>query len=153
MFQTAEDTQISLSASDKSKKKLKRKKKDDNCFLSSAIDPLETISTKTRSDTDNKTEFDIFGQSIAMQLNNMPIEDALEMQLQIQQLLTQHRLKKLKTSTLIAPNEQPSDNVFGAFIDMSADNQMGDGVPTHNSRRRRRGNFVEDATLLCKEEL
>lgn len=49
----------------------------------------EQISGKT-------TEFEAFGLSVAAQLNTLPLVEALELQLKIQQLITTERLKKLK---------------------------------------------------------
>lgn len=46
----------------------------------------------------NHTEFDIFGCSVAAQLNSMPLVEAIELQLHIQQLITQYRLGKIEES-------------------------------------------------------
>lgn len=42
------------------------------------------------------TEFDAFGWSVAAQLKSLPLIDALELQLQIQQLITEERLKRIR---------------------------------------------------------
>lgn len=42
--------------------------------------------------TETQTEFDVFGKSVAAQLNSMPWENAVELQLQIQKLITRYRL-------------------------------------------------------------
>ncbi|XP_046145931.1 uncharacterized protein LOC123989255, partial [Osmia bicornis bicornis] len=63
----------------------------DEKFLSSALHRLEAILVNAIA-TSKNTEFDIFGQSVAAQLNNMPLEDALQLQLEIQQLITRKRI-------------------------------------------------------------
>lgn len=54
-----------------------------------ALGDLEASSHATN---EKHTEFDVFGSSVAAQLNNMPWENAIELQLQIQQLITRYRL-------------------------------------------------------------
>ncbi|VEN58339.1 unnamed protein product [Callosobruchus maculatus] len=44
-----------------------------------------------------KSEFEIFGESVAAQLSSMPFVDALKLQLKIQELITRERLKTLNS--------------------------------------------------------
>ncbi|KAF5298690.1 hypothetical protein FQR65_LT19594 [Abscondita terminalis] len=50
------------------------------------------------------SEFDKFGESIASQLKNMPIKDALELQLELQQIITKRRLKLLENGHISGNN-------------------------------------------------
>lgn len=70
----------------------------DSLFLHSAIEKLETISSNASAAL-KKTEFDVFGESVAAQLNNMNFEDALELQLKIQKLMTEERIRIHKCTT------------------------------------------------------
>nr|CAH7737366.1 unnamed protein product [Callosobruchus chinensis] len=45
-----------------------------------------------------KSEFDIFGESVAAQLSSMPFVDALRLQLKIQELITRERLISINSS-------------------------------------------------------
>ncbi|GJQ78119.1 hypothetical protein Trydic_g18518 [Trypoxylus dichotomus] len=56
------------------------------------LERLEDISANTTT-ASKKFKFDIFGQTIAAQLNNLPITIAIELQLQIQQLINQRVCK------------------------------------------------------------
>ncbi|XP_034174686.2 uncharacterized protein LOC117601680 [Osmia lignaria lignaria] len=97
-----------------SSRNTKRKRDGDETgekFLSSALHRLETISANAIA-TSKKTEFDIFGQSVAAQLNNMTLEDALQLQLEIQQLITRkrinHRMQLLNRQLQRNNNNSPS---------------------------------------------
>lgn len=58
-------------------------------MLTSIMSRLEDVVKEKQ----NRSEFDIFGESVAAQLNNMPFKDALLLQGQIQELISQKRLK------------------------------------------------------------
>lgn len=59
----------------------------------------DAVNTLTAICKENSTEFDKFGESLAAQLKEMPLEDALQLQLQIQQLVTHYRLRLLRQGT------------------------------------------------------
>ncbi|XP_072930231.1 uncharacterized protein [Epargyreus clarus] len=59
-------------------------------LLTSAIQKIENIVTTNST----ITEFDVFGQSVAAQLKSMAFDEALQLQLEIQQLITMRRIKK-----------------------------------------------------------
>lgn len=60
-----------------------------------AFNRLEKMSNIPRGES----EFEIFGRSIAAQLSQIPLADALELQLKIQTLVTQERLRLLKENS------------------------------------------------------
>ncbi|KAL7645194.1 UNVERIFIED_CONTAM: hypothetical protein RMT77_003580 [Armadillidium vulgare] len=63
----------------------------------------------------NTTEFDVFGCSVAAQLNNMPFENALELQLEVQQVITKYRLnmyRKNVQSTVPSSSSQTPSNIM-----------------------------------------
>ncbi|XP_046141946.1 uncharacterized protein LOC114881095 [Osmia bicornis bicornis] len=94
----------------------KKRKRDsdeaDEKFLS-ALHGLEAISVNAIV-TSKKTEFDIFRQSISAQLNNISLEDALQLQLEIQQLITRkrinYRMQLLSRQLQRNSNNSPSQN-------------------------------------------
>lgn len=55
-------------------------------------EPGDPDASTASNVAETKTEFDVFGSSVAAQLKTMPWENALELQLQIQQLITRYRL-------------------------------------------------------------
>ncbi|XP_030762475.1 uncharacterized protein LOC115887245 [Sitophilus oryzae] len=52
---------------------------------------FQTTAKRFRKDTE-QSEFDIFGQSVASQLKSLPLKEALELQLELQQIITEKRL-------------------------------------------------------------
>lgn len=63
-----------------------------------------------------ETEFDLFGKSVAKQLNNMQLNDALQAQLKIQEFLTNFRLRRLSrrptpNNSSIETPSQCDDNI------------------------------------------
>lgn len=73
-------------------------------FLQYAIEKLETISGNARAAV-KKTKFDIFGESVVAQLNNMNFEHALELQLSIQPM-TQECIRIHKASTQVSQDSR-----------------------------------------------
>lgn len=88
------------------KKKSKRSKEppfaDD--YLKTTIDKLAGIATE------NQDEFDAFGLSIAAQLRSLPMMDAVELQMEIQQLITSKRLLILRQGDLRSSSTSPAAN-------------------------------------------
>ena len=60
--------------------------------ICSAIEELREISASTRT-TEREDEFDIFGRSVAAQLRQLPLMDALSVQLKLQTTLTEARIR------------------------------------------------------------
>lgn len=59
----------------------------------------------------NDDEFSEFGKSVASQLRNMPLKEALHMQMRIQQMLSEKRIEILTAeSTLADTIGSPFDN-------------------------------------------
>lgn len=62
-------------------------------------DPLEEAVISSHDVTNlvqRESEFDIFGKSVAAQLNQLPIEFALEIQQEIQYIIIERRLSYLR---------------------------------------------------------
>ncbi|PSN42312.1 hypothetical protein C0J52_11148 [Blattella germanica] len=64
--------------------------------ICNAIEELREISASVRS-AEKEDEFDLFGRSIAEQLRQLPLEDALSIQLKLQTVVTEARLKATKS--------------------------------------------------------
>ncbi|KAJ9581846.1 hypothetical protein L9F63_003814 [Diploptera punctata] len=60
--------------------------------ICSAIEELREISASARS-MEREDEFDIFGRSVAAQLRQLPLTDALSIQLKLQTILTEARIR------------------------------------------------------------
>ncbi|KAK9501292.1 hypothetical protein O3M35_012033 [Rhynocoris fuscipes] len=69
-------------------------------LLSTTVESLNNISAAYTA-ASKKSEFDVFGESVAAQLNNMPFEKAIELQLEIQQLISRKRLVTYGSSTVL----------------------------------------------------
>ncbi|CAH1962204.1 unnamed protein product [Acanthoscelides obtectus] len=68
-------------------KKVRRQETDSERGFEDAVSSLSAICKE------ESTEFDKFGERIAAQLKQFPLEDAVTLQLEIQQLITQTRLR------------------------------------------------------------
>jgi hypothetical protein len=68
--------------------------------VSSCIKDLQDLATSVKS-VDPQDEFDIFGQSVSVQLKKLPLQQAIAAQGEIQNLLTRYRLSNVTTNTPI----------------------------------------------------
>lgn len=73
-------------------RRIKKKPKADDT-LDNAIEVLKQVSSRTHS---VPNEFTSFGQHIAVQMNCLPLEEAILLQQEIQQLITAAPLRNLK---------------------------------------------------------
>lgn len=114
--------------------KRKRKANDfSETFVSSAIHRLENISSNASSSSSTQTEFDVFGKSIAAQLNNMEYADAIAMQLKIQQLITEERLRNIRrNANLRSPLSTASSPAAVASYSTAATNVPSTSTDTSN---------------------
>ena len=58
----------------------------------------EVVRSPDSSQNREENEFDVFGKYVAIQLQRLPIENALELEAQIHQLITETRLKIIRSS-------------------------------------------------------
>ncbi|KAL7645192.1 UNVERIFIED_CONTAM: hypothetical protein RMT77_003577 [Armadillidium vulgare] len=88
-------------------------------FIQNLDDPLRPPShfvDNPSCSQSYETEFDLFGKSVAKQLNNMQLNDALQAQLKIQEFLTNFRLRRLSrrptpNNSSIETPSQCDDNI------------------------------------------
>jgi len=92
-FEISPTQQKMISTQNTIVKNIKSKKSKPNDTLREALDTLKDIRQHVQ---DN--EFILFGQQVGIQLNNLPLRKALEMQQKIQNLMYEARLDNLITS-------------------------------------------------------
>lgn len=87
---------------------------DDEYKIDSALQPVMSTQKLFAAD-----EFDAFGINVAFHLRNMPLTDALQMETEIQSLITKRRIEILNRNSGSSSSGLPA-NLFN--LD---DNQMG----------------------------
>lgn len=95
-----------------------------------AFKALKEASVSNEKDN----EFTTFGKSVGQQLQQMPLVDALELQMQIQNMITLRRLKLLRAKAARSPSVQSiSCNSGSASIDSSHydDNDLGEEISVY----------------------
>lgn len=84
---------------------------DSNVFCASSD---KRTYNEVETTLDYTDEFDIFGKNVGVQLKQLPLENALEMQAKIHQLLIDERLKVIrqnKRNGLVIENDESEVNV------------------------------------------
>ena len=117
----------SLYVSNENRKRKREKDNMDGYNVPPPISELHELSPDAFNKKDN--EFDLFGKSIALQLNDMPIDQALRLQLLIQQAVTSFRLSNCVVSSPISIPQSASvlSNLFQDHINSRA------AIPTSQS--------------------
>lgn len=81
----------------------KRSQLTNDSFLKNAVETFQSIASQPNDEYDN------FGSSISSQLRSMPLPDALELQADIQHMISMHRIQLFRhshTSLSTAQNSQ-----------------------------------------------
>ncbi|XP_011554997.3 uncharacterized protein LOC105386188 [Plutella xylostella] len=114
--------------------------------------PTETI----RSEPED--EFDLFGKSVAVQLDKMPFETAITLQLKLQALVTKHRLtnaKKVSDAREPVTQSRPIDHVFDSIDAPSTSTTtttINRTFPNVNVQESTFDEFLDSMEMFIKEE-
>lgn len=98
-MQDSGDVTVNSQSTQKRRKMTNIKVKD----VSSCINNLQSLTTSINNIQPTEDEFNIFGQSVAIQLKKLPLAQAIAAQNEIQTLLTRYRLSNISNTRIISP--------------------------------------------------
>lgn len=81
-----------------SPKMFKKKKYQQSKIDNSSNNVVEEFKQTCSNQSTTENEFDVYGKHVAIQLKQLPLQDALQLQVEIQYLLTKARLQSINNS-------------------------------------------------------